>query len=226
VAEKKTILVVDDEQDLLDLIEYNLEKAGFDVLKAENGLQGMELIRNEAPDLILLDIMMPEMNGMEMVRAIRNDDEFNQVPVIFLTAREDEKTEITALDKGGDDYVTKPISPQKLTSRIKAVLRRVEETGEPRRIKVHDLEIDKDRYLVIQDGQDKFELPRKEFDLLYFLAFRKGRVLDRQTLLDHVWGDDVYVVDRTVDVHVRKIRSKLGSQYIETVKGVGYRFKA
>lgn len=164
----------------------------------------MDFVRTAAPDLILLDIMMPNMDGMEMVEIIRSDDEFKHIPVIFLTARENEQTEITALDKGGDDYVTKPISPQKLTSRIKAVLRRVEEPREPKRIVVHDLQIDKDRYLVVQNDDKKFELPRKEFELLYFLACRKGRVLDRQTLLDNVWGDDVYVVDRTVDVHIRK----------------------
>jgi two-component system alkaline phosphatase synthesis response regulator PhoP len=145
--------------------------------------------------------------------------------VIFLTARGDEKTEVEGLDKGGDDYVTKPISTKKLISRIEAVLRRFEDTEEPQCIEAYDLEIDKDRYLVTQNGGQEFQLPRKEFDLLYFLASRQGRVMDRQTLLNHVWGDDVYVVDRTIDVHVRKIREKLGDEYIETVKGVGYRFK-
>jgi two-component system alkaline phosphatase synthesis response regulator PhoP len=224
VSVNQTILVVDDEQDLLDLIEYNLRKEGFEVLRAEDGQAGLELARNSEPDLILLDIMMPKINGLKMVEIIRHDDEFNHIPVIFLTAREDEKTEIAALDKGGDDYVTKPISTQKLISRIKAVLRRVDEIGEPRRIAVHDLQIDKDRYLVTRNDEE-FELPRKEFELLYCLAHRKGKVMDRQALLDHVWGEDVFVGDRTVDVHIRKIRSKLGSQYIETVKGVGYRFK-
>jgi two-component system alkaline phosphatase synthesis response regulator PhoP len=169
--------------------------------------------------------MMPKMDGMEAVEMIRDDEQLKYIPVIFLTARGDEKTEVKGLNKGGDDYVTKPISTKKLISRIKAVLRRFEETEEPRRIEAHDLEIDKDRYLVTQNGGQEFQLPRKEFDLLYFLASRKGRVMDRQTLLNHVWGDDVYVVDRTIDVHVRKIREKLGDEYIETVKGVGYRFK-
>lgn len=225
MSDKQTILVVDDEQDLLDLIEYNLKKEGFDVLKAEDGMEGIEMARAYSPSLILLDIMMPKMDGLETVEVIRNDEELARIPVIFLTARGDEKTEVEGLDKGGDDYITKPISTTKLISRIKAVLRRFEETEDPNRIEVHDLAIDKDRYIVIQGDEEEFQLPRKEFELLYFLASRKGKVMDRQTLLNHVWGENVYVVDRTVDVHVRKIREKLGDEYIETVKGVGYRFK-
>lgn len=225
MSDKQTILVVDDEQDLLDLIEYNLKKEGFDVLKAEDGEEGIAVARKHSPDLILLDIMMPKMDGLEAVEVIRNDDELSPIPIIFLTARGDEKTEVEGLDKGGDDYITKPISTTKLISRIKAVLRRFKETREPNRIEVHDIIIDKDQYIVIQGEDDEFQLPRKEFELLYFLASRKGNVMDRQTLLNHVWGDNVYVVDRTVDVHVRKIREKLGDEYIETVKGVGYRFK-
>ncbi len=225
MSDKQTILVVDDEQDLLDLIEYNLKKEGFDVLKAEDGLEGIDMARQHNPDLILLDIMMPKMDGLEVVERIRDDSKLKHIPIIFLTARGDEKTEVEGLDKGGDDYITKPISTTKLISRIKAVLRRFEETTEiTDKIEVHDIIIDKDRYIVTQ-GDEEFQLPRKEFELLYFLASRKGKVMDRQTLLDHVWGNNIYVVDRTVDVHVRKIREKLGDEYIETVKGVGYRFK-
>lgn len=225
MASKKTILVVDDEQDLLDLIEYNLKKESFDVLKAEDGLEGIEVAREHNPDLVLLDIMMPKMDGLEVVERMREDPKLKHIPIIFLTARGDEKTEVEGLDKGGDDYITKPISTTKLISRIKAVLRRFEETQEMSdQIDVHDIVIDKDRYIVTQ-GEEEFHLPRKEFELLYFLASRKGKVMDRQTLLNHVWGDNIYVVDRTVDVHVRKIREKLGKEYIETVKGVGYRFK-
>lgn len=225
MADKQTILVVDDEQDLLDLIEYNLKKEGFDVLKAEDGKEGIKIARKHSPDLILLDIMMPKMDGLEAVGVIRNDEELKRIPIIFLTARGDEKTEVEGLNKGGDDYITKPISTTKLISRIKAVLRRFEENEEfTNRLEVHDLIIDKDRYIVTQ-GEEEFQLPRKEFELLYFLANRKGKVMDRQTLLNQVWGDNVYVVDRTIDVHVRKIREKLGDEYIETVKGVGYRFK-
>jgi two-component system alkaline phosphatase synthesis response regulator PhoP len=226
VSDKQTILVVDDEQDLLDLIEYNLNKEGFDVLKAEDGKEGIDVAREHHPDLILLDIMMPKMDGLEVVERIRNDDKLKRIPIIFLTARGDEKTEVEGLDKGGDDYITKPISTTKLISRIKAVLRRFKETEEfDDKIVVHDIVIDKDRYIVTRGDDEEFQLPRKEFELLYFLASRKGKVMDRQTLLNQVWGDNIYVVDRTVDVHVRKIREKLGDEYIETVKGVGYRFK-
>jgi two-component system alkaline phosphatase synthesis response regulator PhoP len=223
---KQTILVVDDEQDLLDLIEYNLRKEGFDVIKAEDGEDGISQAREHKPDLVLLDIMMPKMDGLEVCDVMREDEQLKHIPIIFLTARGDEKTEVEGLNKGGDDYITKPISTTKLVSRIKAVLRRFEETQIPEnKIVAHDLEIDRDRYIVVR-GEETFQLPRKEFELLYFLASRQGKVMDRQTLLNEVWGDNIYVVDRTVDVHVRKIREKLGDEYIETVKGVGYRFKA
>ena len=225
MADNKTILVVDDEQDLLDLIEYNLKKEGFDVLKAEDGKEGISMARKHMPDLVLLDIMMPKMDGLEAVEVMRGDEELKHIPIIFLTARGDEKTEVEGLNKGGDDYITKPISTTKLISRIKAVLRRFEDHEDfGNRLEVHDLVIDKDRYIVTQ-GDEEFQLPRKEFELLFFLASRKGKVMDRQTLLNQVWGDNIYVVDRTIDVHVRKIREKLGDEYIETVKGVGYRFK-
>jgi two-component system alkaline phosphatase synthesis response regulator PhoP len=222
---KQTILVVDDEKDLLDLIEYNLKKEGFDVLKAENGEEGIAVAKEKNPDLVLLDIMMPKMDGMQAVEEMRKDNQLKNIPIIFLTARSDEKTEVEGLNKGGDDYITKPISTTKLISRIKAVLRRFDEKEESvNRLEVHDILVDKDRYIVAR-GEEEFHLPRKEFELLFFLASRKGKVLDRQTLLNRVWGDNIYVVDRTVDVHVRKIREKLGDHYIETVKGVGYRFK-
>lgn len=222
---KQTILVVDDEQDLLDLIEYNLRQEGYHVLKAENGKDGIQMAKEHMPDLVLLDIMMPHMDGIEVCDRMREDPTLTHIPIIFLTARSDEKTEIEGLNKGADDFITKPISTTKLVSRIKAVLRRFEETEEKvQKLTVHDLEIDKDRYIVTR-GEEEFQLPRKEFELLYYLASKKGKVRDRQTLLNKVWGDNIYVVDRTVDVHVRKIREKLGDHYIETVKGVGYRFK-
>ncbi|TVQ06767.1 MAG: response regulator [Balneolaceae bacterium] len=222
---KQTILVVDDELDLLDLIEYNLRKEGFEVLKAENGRDGIQIAREIKPDLVLLDIMMPQMDGIEVCDRMREDPELKQIPIIFLTARSDEKTEVEGLNKGADDFITKPISTTKLISRIKAVLRRFDTPEEAvNKLNVHDLEIDKDRYIVTR-GNEEFQLPRKEFELLYYLASKRGKVRDRQTLLNKVWGDNIYVVDRTVDVHVRKIREKLGDHYIETVKGVGYRFK-
>ncbi len=222
---KQTILVVDDERDILDLIEYNLKIEGFNVLKAQNGQEGINKAKEGRPDLILLDIMMPKMDGLEAVEIMRGDKDLKKTPIIFLTAKSDERTEIECLNKGGDDYITKPISTIKLVSRIKAILRRLDSSEQAvNKLEVHDLQIDKDRYIVLQ-GDREHHLPRKEFELLFYLASRKGRVLARQVLLSKVWGDKVYVVDRTVDVHVRKIREKLGDHYIETVKGVGYRFK-
>lgn len=229
----KTILVVDDERDLLDLIEYNLKKEGYDVLKAENGLEGIEMTQKHKPDLVLLDIMMPKMNGLETCKLIRSDDEIKHTPIIFLTAKSDEKTEVKGLNLGADDFLSKPISTTKLVTRIAAVLRRHDSTSQETSnslnsnenlVHVHDLIIDRERYLVFKDKQE-LQLPKREFELLFYLAQRKGKVLDRQTLLNDVWGSDIYVIDRTIDVHVRKIREKLGDDYIETVKGVGYRFK-
>lgn len=222
---KETILVVDDEEDLLDFISYNLKKEGFTVLLADNGRSGIELAKTHKPSLILLDIMMPEMNGIEVCRTIKTDPALQGIPVIFLTAKGDEKTEVQGLDTGADDYLPKPISITRLMSRIKAVLRRYGPLEAPEPILyVHGLKIDRDRY-VVNDGKAEFSLPKKEFELLYFLASKKGRVFDRQTLLNEVWGNNIYVIDRTVDVHIRKIREKIGETLIETVKGVGYRFK-
>lgn len=222
---KQTILVVDDEQDLLDLIEYNLKKEGFGVLTSDSGEKGIDLARNLRPDLILLDIMMPGMDGTEVCRIIKSDAELKNIPVVFLTARGDEQSEIKGLDLGADDYLFKPISTSKLISRIKAILRRSQPGQQKQTIlKIHNLTIDRSKYIV-NDGTKEIHLPRKEFELLYFLASRKGKVLDRQSLLNEVWGNNIYVIDRTVDVHIRKIREKIGEKYIETVKGVGYRFK-
>lgn len=222
---KETILIVDDEVDLLELIEYNLKKAGYNVLKAENGPEGLRLARKHHPDLILLDIMMPRMTGFEVVTQLREDTELKHVPVLFLTARSDEETEVHGLAVGADDFLPKPISTAKLVARIKTALRRAGDSPEVgNELAVHDLVINRDRYLVLRGGTE-FQLPRKEFEVLHFLASRKGKVIDRQTLLNEVWGANVFVIDRTVDVHIRKIREKLGEQYIETVKGVGYRFK-
>ena len=219
------ILIVDDEADLLDLIEYNLEKEGYNVLKAENGQDGIKLARKHNPDLIILDIMMPKMTGIEVCKVLKEDPVLKIRPVIFLTARGDEKTEIEGLEMGADDFLSKPISTSKLVSRIRTVLRRVGDVEETDTVmKVGDLTIDRGRYLVIRGGEE-FQLPRKEFEVLSYLAARKGKVLDRQTLLNEVWGNNIFVIDRTVDVHIRKIREKLGDHYIETVKGVGYRFK-
>jgi len=224
-VQKETILVVDDEEDLLDIISYNLKKEGFDVLVAENGRAGIELARVHNPALIILDIMMPEMDGIEVCRFLKSDDSLRKTPIVFLTAKGDEKLEVKGLDLGADDFISKPVSTSKLISRIKAVLRRyTDDDPESATLSVHNLQIDRSRYLVVNDGEE-MSMPKKEFELLYFLAARKGKVFDRQTLLNEVWGNNIYVIDRTVDVHIRKIREKIGDEYIETVKGVGYRFK-
>lgn len=225
MVHRPTILIVDDERDILDLIEYNLKKEGFSVLTAEDGQEGINIAIEQLPDLILLDIMMPVFNGIEVCEMLRQHQETKSIPIVFLTARSDEKTEITGLDQGADDFLTKPISTVKLVSRIKAILRRyAEKVEEQQIIHIHDLTIDRGRFVVMRQGVE-YHLPRKEFELLHYLASRKGKVLDRQTLLNEVWGSNVYVIDRTIDVHIRKIREKLGENYIDTVKGVGYRFK-
>lgn len=222
---KQTILIVDDEADLLDMIEYNLKKEGYNVIKADNGQEGIGKAREHMPDLIILDIMMPKMNGIEVCRVLKEDNLLKTRPVIFLTARDDEKTELEGLNLGADDYLMKPISTAKLVSRIRTVLRRATpDEAAAVILKAADLEIDRARY-VVRRGSEEFTLPRKEFELLYYLAGRKGKVLDRQTVLNEVWGNNIFVIDRTVDVHIRKIREKLGDHYIETIKGVGYRFK-
>ncbi len=222
---KETLLVVDDEEDLLELIGYNLKKEGYTVFVCDNGKEGIELAARHKPDLILLDVMMPGMSGIDVCREIKQNTDMKHIPIVFLTAKMDEKFEVTGLDLGADDYLSKPISTSKLKSRIKAVLRRYRNSDRPDTVlHVHDLAIDRERYVVIQ-GDTELHLPKKEFELLYYLASRKGKVLDRQTLLNEVWGNNVYVIDRTVDVHIRKIREKLGDELIETVKGVGYRFR-
>jgi two-component system alkaline phosphatase synthesis response regulator PhoP len=224
-----TILVVDDEDDLLSLLDYNLQQEGFNVLLARDGVEGLEAAREHMPDLIVLDIMMPKMDGIEMCRRLRQDAHLRTIPVMMLTARTEEEDQVEGLDVGADIYLGKPVSVSVIVSQSKALLRSARRYEiPPDQLAVHDLRIDRDRYLVYQgtNGEEtEMRMPRKEFELLYFLASHPGKVFSRQEILDEVWGPDVYVVDRTVDVHVRKIREKIGSEYIETVKGVGYRFK-
>jgi len=224
------VLLVDDEQDLLDLLSYNLERAGLKVITARDGAEALRKARAEKPDLIVLDIMMPEMSGVEVCLRLREDARLRLTPILMLTARSREQDEVLGLEAGADDYLTKPTSPRLFVSRVKALLRRTQrkDLATPTTLRVHDLTIDRERYLVfrgqnVEADDETFRLPRKEFELLYFLASHPGRVFSREKLLDGVWGPDVFVGDRTVDVHVRKIREKLGSDYIETVKGVGYR---
>ncbi|MDZ4699739.1 MAG: response regulator transcription factor [Rhodothermales bacterium] len=229
-AARRRVLVVDDEEDLLDLLQYNLEKEGFEVLLANNGVDGIEVARKEEPDLIVLDIMMPGLDGIEVCRRLRSDAVLRDTPILMLTARTEESAQVQSLEIGADIYLPKPVSIPVLISQIKALMRTANR-GEtlPAILVLQDIEIDRDRYLVVQKtGKEPIEhrLPRKEFELLYFLASHPGKVFSRQDVLDKVWGHDVFVVDRTVDVHIRKIREKLGNDTIETVKGIGYKFKA
>ena len=225
-----TVLIVDDEPDLVELIAYTLAAEGFRVLTAADGAEGLAVAEAERPDLVVLDIMMPRMDGVELTERLRENAQLRLTPILMLTARSGEGDEIAGLEAGADDYLTKPVSPKRLAMRIRALLRRGEreESASTALLRVHDLVVDRERYVVERvapagGDADTFRLPRKEFELLYYFASHPGRVFSREDLLDAVWGTDVYVVDRTVDVHVRKIREKLGSAYIETVKGVGYR---
>jgi two-component system alkaline phosphatase synthesis response regulator PhoP len=218
------ILIVDDEADILDLLEYNLQKDGYVVVRASDGEEALKVAEKEQPNMVLLDIMMPRMDGIETCRRIKLISGMEQSYVVFLTARGEEYSEIAGFDVGGDDYITKPIKPRVRLSRLRAIFRRDSQVPDQglEIVKAHDLEIFRDEYLV-KRGKKSFTLPRKEFELLYFLASSPGKVFKRETLLEKIWGD-VYVVDRTVDVHIRKLREKLGSRYIQTVKGVGYKF--
>lgn len=218
------VLVVDDESDILELLKYNLSKEGYDVKVASNGIKGVEVAKTFIPDLILLDIMMPKQDGVETCRQIREVPELANVFVIFLTARSEEYSEVAAFEMGADDYITKPIKPRALMSRINALFRREsKKKKDSQKIMIGDLEVDRSSYTVIL-GDKKINLPKKEFELLYFLAQNPDKVFSRDELLKNIWGTDVYVLARTVDVHIRKVREKIGDGYISTVKGVGYKF--
>lgn len=229
---KHKVLLVDDEKDIIDLLKYNLEKEKeFIIEVAYDGKEALKRVESFNPDLILLDIMMPEMNGLEVCRLLKSDAETSHIPVIFLTAKENEIDEILGLELGADDYIQKPISPRKVLARIKTVLRRRYTKEQENKktdvyIKFKNIEIDTEAYTVKVDGEEVF-FPRKEFKLLHFLISNRGKVFSREILLDEIWGNDVYVVDRTIDVHVAKVREKLGryANYIETIKGLGYRFR-
>ncbi len=225
----KKILLVDDEPDIIEFLKYNLEQENFEVLVSYDGKDALKKLSYK-PDLIILDIMMPEMDGFEVSEQIKKNKEYNDIPIIFLTAKSSETDEIKGLDLGASDYIQKPISPKKLIARIKSNLRKVDDnakkTSDVKVLKVGSLVIDVERFVITIDGKQKF-FPRKEFQLIHFLASNPGKVLTRESLLKEIWGNDVYVIDRTIDVHIRKIREKLDkhSELIETVKGVGYRFQ-
>ena len=219
------ILLVDDEQDILDLIGYNLEKEGFEVHMANNGREAIDIALRVIPDLILLDVMMPEMDGMETCVEIRERSQLDHSMIAFLTARGEDYSQIAGFDAGADDYINKPIKPRVLVSRVKALMRRHQNSGANRRtFTARGVSIDKDRYVVVKDGEE-LNLPKKEFELLALLISQPGRVFTREVILSSVWGNDVIVGDRTIDVHIRKLREKLGDGYFKTVKGVGYKFE-
>ena len=221
----KKILIVDDEPDILEFLQYNLRKEGYEVVTANDGLQAIAVAEREKPQLIILDIMMPELDGVETCRILRSKKEFADTPIAFLTARDEDYSQITALDVGGDDYITKPIKPRVLVSRISALLRRAGRQADDDQhiITLHDLVIDKQKVLVFR-GQTAIELPRKEFEILWLLASKPGRVFTREEIFDKIWGSDVIVGNRTIDVHIRKLRERLGEEYIKTMKGIGYKF--
>jgi two-component system, OmpR family, alkaline phosphatase synthesis response regulator PhoP len=228
---KKTILVVDDEKDIVDLLSYNLTKEGFSVLTARNGRDALDRARQK-PNLIILDVMMPEMDGLQVIQELKKEKSTASIPIILLTAKGSETDEIVGLEVGADDYIVKPVKIGKIIARVHAALRRkdqsAKETGLYKDLmKVKELEINVSSYTA-HLGKEKLVLPRKEFDTLVYLLRNRGRVLSRESILNAVWGENVHVVDRTIDVHIRKIREKLHSyaEYIETVPGVGYRFKA
>lgn len=225
-ASQKKILIVDDEPDIIEFLRYNLRKEGFAVVSAGDGRQAISVAGQEKPDLIILDIMMPELDGVETCRVLRSTKEFATTPIAFLTARDEDFSQITALDVGGDDYITKPIKPRVLLSRIGALLRRTsvlnEDEGDT--IKLHDLIIDKQKVLVYR-GDETLEFTRREFEILWLLASKPGRVFTREEIFDKIWGNDVIVGNRTIDVHIRKLRERLGENYIKTMKGIGYKFE-
>jgi two-component system alkaline phosphatase synthesis response regulator PhoP len=225
VMNAKKILIVDDEPDILEFLQYNLRKEGYQVVTAADGVQAIQVADLEKPHLILLDIMMPEMDGVETCRALRSRKEFDDTPIAFLTARDEDFSQIAALDVGGDDYITKPIKPRVLVSRINALLRRSGRATEEevRIMSLHDLVINKDKVLVFK-GDKTIELPRKEFEILWLLASKPGRVFTREEIFDKIWGADVIVGNRTIDVHIRKLREHIGENYIKTMKGIGYKF--
>jgi len=218
------VLVVDDEEPILELLKYNLEKNGYEVKTALDGAKAVEIARKFIPDLVLLDIMMPKMDGVETCRQLRDLPELQKMFVVFLTARSEEYSEVAAFDIGADDYITKPIKPRALMSRISALFRRdSKKSTQSSTITTGDLTIDRTSYTIKVNGRE-INLPKKEFELLYFLAQNPNKVFSREDLLQNIWGSDVYVLARTVDVHIRKVREKIGEDYITTVKGVGYKF--
>jgi len=228
------IAIADDDQDIVNLLCYILEREGYDLVMGHNGKEALRVIESEKPDLVILDIMMPGMDGFDVCRQMRQNPLLRAIPVLMLTALAEEHNEVEGLDAGADAYLPKPIAPRRLLSHVRALLRRVRRNTQYfnaplTTLRIADLVVDRDQYVIrrLRRGRNvEIVLPRKEFELLFFMASHPGRVFSRQELLNEVWGANVFVMDRTIDVHISKIREKLKPNYIETVKGVGYRFKA
>ena len=223
------ILLVDDEQDILDFLSYNLKKEGYITITASNGKEAIDIAKKENPDLIIMDLMMPEMDGMEACHEIRKIPELQHTLITFLSARNEDFTQVAGLDAGADDYITKPIKPRLLLSRIKALLRRKNNNNEENKennsqITVGSITIDREKYSAYKNRKEVM-LPKKEFELLALLMSKPGKVFTRDVILEKVWGGEVVVGDRTIDVHIRKLREKIGDKVIKTVKGVGYKFE-
>jgi len=217
-----TVLVIDDEDDIRELLQYNLQKDGYAVVTAENGEKGLQLMKAHRPDLIILDVMMPGSDGIEICDAIRQTPDFQETLICFLTARNEDYSQIAGLDAGADDYVAKPVKPKVLISRINALLRRKGMIKQEISSTV-GLIINREKYIVEKNG-NIINLPRKEFELLALLTSQPDHVFERDVILDKVWGSDIIVGDRTIDVHIRKLREKIGDQYIKTIKGIGYKY--
>ncbi len=222
---KAKILLVDDEPDILEIVGYNLSQEGYQICTATNGKEAIVKAKAELPDLIILDVMMPEMDGIEACEAIRKIPELANVIITFLTARNEDYTQVAGFDAGADDYISKPIKPKLLVSKVNALLRRLNDKNQSvGTLSVGGIEINREEYLIIKDGIE-MSLPRKEFELFYLLASKPGKVFKREEILDKIWGSDVIVGGRTIDVHIRKLREKIGDDYFKTIKGVGYKLE-
>jgi len=219
------ILCVDDEPDILEILKYNLSTEGYDIYTASDGLSALKKANEILPNLIIMDVMMPKMDGIETCEKIRSQDEFNDTLIMFLTARGEDYSHVAAYEAGADDYVTKPVKPKILVSKVKGLLRRFKEktSDEISDIIIDNIKIDREKYRVYISNE-ALELPRKEFELLYLLASKPDKVFKREKIMELVWGTEVHVGDRTIDVHIRKLREKIGDKYFKTIKGVGYKF--
>ena len=220
------ILVVDDDPDIVEILKYNLKNSGYSVKSAGNGVEAIKKAKKFIPDIILMDVMMPEMSGIEACEEIKNIDQLSQAIIIFLSARSEDYTQISAYDAGADDYISKPVKPKILLKKISNIAKKINsEENAPKTIDLGSIKINKEEYVVIKDKKEIL-LPRKEFELLFLLATKPEKVFPREEIMNKVWGTQVIVGDRTIDVHVRKLREKIGEKHIKTLKGVGYKFKS